>query len=254
MSPNEDNEIQLDRYLDGAMSDQEAAEFLQTVDRDQLKRGQEMQAQIEESLGRILSFEPFDEDSLVRRFLQVNGTSPSVNVASERSASVTQSNWIRVAIAACVLVCAGMAIWFNSGSGTVEPIFEPTLLALVHDDMVDRGFKPYYNCDSSERFAAEFSKRVAQPLALAQLPAGRSMLGISYPGGISRNTTAMLCNVDGENVTVFVDREGESGFSIATENNDTDLNIFIEEKNGLVFCEVTPLDSPSMIEYFEFVD
>jgi hypothetical protein len=71
------------------------------------------------------------------------------------------------------------------------------------------------------------------------------MLGLSYPGGLSRDTTAMLSEVEGEPVMVFVDR-ASADFAGAAMDADPALNVFRDERDGLVFYEVTPLDSPQM--------
>ena len=86
------------------------------------------------------------------------------------------------------------------------------------------------------------------------MPQGTRMLGLSYPGGISRNTTAMLGEVDGKQVMVFVDDADNRDQVIASVDQDSNLNVFPVEKNGLVFCEVTPLSDPKMIQYFKFPD
>ena len=250
MNSNEPNDNRLDEYLDGVMSQQDAADFLQTVDSKLLQRAQDVQQRIDDSLRRISAFEKLDEEEIVHRFLREDSVEVSDRPAD--SESLSRRSWVQLAVAAVVLMAMSLGIWFYSGTGGIEPIFKARSLASIYSETVDRGFKPYYLCDDDVRFAETFDFRLGQSLALAELPANCQMLGISYPGGISRNTTAMLCTVDDENVLVFVDRVGEPGFEIATAGADDDLNVFIEEKNGLVFCEVTPLDSAQMIEHFRF--
>ena len=75
------------------------------------------------------------------------------------------------------------------------------------------------------------------------------MLGLSYPGGLSRDTTAVLCRVDDAEVVVFIDRLDRDDPRVA-ENDDPRLNVFRQERFGLVFYEVTPLDEPRMIDHF----
>jgi hypothetical protein len=71
------------------------------------------------------------------------------------------------------------------------------------------------------------------------------MLGLSYPGGLSRDTTAMLCKVDGKPVMVFVDRPSKDQ-PLAVEHADAKTHVFRQERDGLVFYEVTPLDGPKV--------
>lgn len=257
MSSNEANDSQLDRYLDGLMSDQESAAFLETVDADVLEKAENAQRMIDDSLMRFVSSGRLDESDIASRFIQARTDEPTVEPTLEsgkRAASgFLNQSWVQAAVAAAVLLAAGLGIWFSSGSGVIEPVSGVRSLAAIYSEKVDSGFVPYYFCDDDVRFASTFESRLGQALVLAKLPANAEMLGISYLGGISRNTTAMLCKVDGQEVVVFVDRAGEPGVSVATaELEDDGLNVFVEEKNGLVFCEVTPLESKQMIKHFLF--
>lgn len=254
MSSNESDDNQLDMYLDGEMPQQDVADFLQTVDEDLLKQTQKTQQQIDDSLRRILSFEDLDQEEITQRVLRQNLIGTNSKDQPVDTNRMSRRSWAQVAVAAAVLLATSLGIWFYSGSSLIEPGFEPRALASLYSEKVESGFQPYYYCKDDARFAETFKVRQGQALALAEMPAGHEMVGISYLGGISRQTTAMLCKVDGQNVLVFVDRAGEPGFEIATADMDDDLNVFVEEKNGLVFCEVTPLDSAQMIEHFRFKD
>ncbi len=129
-----------------------------------------------------------------------------------------------------------------------EPFFQPRPVAEVYRETVKNGFEPYYECHDDERFAATFQKRQGIVLHLAAMPAGKGMLGLSYPGGLSRDTTAMLCRVDDQPVMVFVDRV-ENDQPIAVENDDSSLRIKREVRDGLVFYEVAPAGAVSVLEY-----
>src|SRR5262249_13346397 len=144
--------------------------------------------------------------------------------------------------------CLAFVIWnFDSRPGTV-PHFEPVPLAQIYKQTVKAGFEPYYECRDDERFAETFESRQGIPLQLSNMPIGSMMKGLCYPGGLSRETTAMLCDVDGAPVMVFVDRD-EKDRKGAMKNSDPELHVFREERDGLVFYEVTPLDEPTMIEH-----
>jgi hypothetical protein len=58
----------------------------------------------------------------------------------------------------------------------------------------------------------------------------------------------MLCETDGRPVMVFVDR-ADKDQPIADKSSDPQLRVFREERDGLVFYEVTPLDRPTMTQY-----
>ncbi len=255
MSSDESNDFQLDQYLDGLMSPQDSADFLRTVDSGSLETTKSFQRRIDDSLRRLVATEPLNEVDIERRFVEAHNATQTVEPAKKVATGLLSQSWVRVAVAAAVLLAASLGIWFSSGPNIIEPDFNPRSLASIYTETVDRGFRPYYVCDDDVRFAETFQTRLGQALALAELPANSEMLGISYLGGISRKATAMLCRVDGQNVLIVVARVGEPGEAVATADVDGDgLNIFVAEKNGLVFCEVTPLESSQMIEHFRFMD
>lgn len=245
----EDN--QLDRFLDGIMSQQEAAEFLESANPEELEREQQLQSKIDESLKRLMSGMEIDEEQVSKQFLATEGTAVSTRRSVEQLSS-NRRNWIQLAVAASLLVAVGLGVWMNSGSSKIiEPVFPVRALTDVYAEKVGNGFRPYYICDDPKRFADTFVAKVDIALALSAMPDDRKMLGLSYLGGISRNTVAMISEVQGEKVIVFVDRDDEAGIEKAIKSVDPSLNVFVERKFGLVFAEVTPLDSAGLIEYFE---
>ena len=77
------------------------------------------------------------------------------------------------------------------------------------------------------------------------------MKGLSYPGGLSRETTAMLCDVERRNRD-GVCRPAETRISSSLQRTAIlSVNVFRTERDGLVFYEVTPLDKPTMTEYLQ---
>jgi hypothetical protein len=134
------------------------------------------------------------------------------------------------------------------------PVFAARPLVDVYREVVADGFEPYYECREADRFADTFARRQGQPLQLLPLPAGVRMLGLSYPGGLSRDTTAMLCHVDGQPVMVFVDRAGADQPTAddrptTGEGAGGATQVFRVERHGLVFYEVTPLALPRVVDF-----
>lgn len=258
MNPSTPYEEKLERYLDGLMTDQEAAELLQSIDADELERVKALQGQIDASLKNYVQVTPLDEEALAAKFMDSNSgqVADTASVTGKEDRGVFgRRSLIRIAVAASALLLASLAVRsYVGGVNIVEPIDPIRSLAAVYQESVDRGFKPYYDCEEEERFANFFDFNLGQPMALAQMPAGSRMLGLSRLGGISRHTIAMLCEVDDSKVIVFVDKSGSSGLETAIANESSDLSVFVEKKNGFVFCEVTPLKSSKMIEHFRFVD
>jgi len=253
MSSSESDESQLDRYLDEQMSQQEATDFFNSVDGSEMEQVVELQSKIDDSLRRLLSgVAMVDEKEIENQFLRTGG-GDLAGAKTVKSDGLAGGQLIKIAVAAMLLVAVGLGVWFNSAPQNVEPISVARHLTEVYAEKA-LDFRPYYICDDDNRFAETFRSKLGMAMALAELPSDRKMLGLSYLGGVSRNTVAMLAEVQGKDVIVFVDREGEAGIDIATEPVDPDLNVFVERKGGLVFVEVTPLKSANLIEYFRIID
>jgi hypothetical protein len=157
--------------------------------------------------------------------------------------------WAAAALAAAAAIAWVITSLTGSKQGRNEPLFAARPLVQVYQDAVAAGFEPSYDCREPERFAATFAQRQGQPLRLVELPAGTKMLGLAYAGGLSRNTTAMLCRVEGQPVMAFVDR-ASADQPDAARTLEKKLNVFRQERDGLVYYEVTPFDEPRVIQLF----
>ena len=249
----------LERFIDGLMTDAESSEFLASIDDPQEAiKQRDLQNQINESLSRSFKVDALDKEVLAKQFTQAAPDQPEhepeKSSGLSKPVALQEKPWFKVALAASLLLAIGFGAWKYSDSRQIEAHFQPRALAVLYQQTKDRGFKPYYDCKDLQRFADTFQARHGQRLALSEMPAGSRMLGLSYPGGISRNTTAMLAEVDGNPVMVFVDAAENRDHVIQTVGPDSNLNVFSVEKNGLIFCEVTPLSSAKMIPYFKFVE
>jgi hypothetical protein len=246
------NEEQIERYLDGLMSDEEAKEFVENIDPQQLAAIESFENQLVGSLQRFSRLTPLDGESIARNYAEAH--SVNENVTPNSTLVNPRRNWIQLAVAATLLIATGVGLWFGNSGGNDTVFFKPRSVALIYNETVERGFRPNYNCEEPLRFANTFEKEVGTPMALAELPEGLEMLGLSTLGGASRNTIAMLSKVNGQNVIVFVEQTGHGDFETAIDDAGTGLNIFVEEINGLTFIEVTPLNAAFMIEHFEFLN
>ncbi len=205
-----------------------------------------------EGLGGDVALHDVIDSALRRRFPVV--AAPPQQVAElvaaaehARSAAGWRSAVIAAAsLAAMVLIAFA---WGQRGSRDMTPFFEPAPLVALYHEAVQQGFEPYYECEDPERFAAVFAKRQDQPLRLDEMSPGSRMLGLSYPGGLSRDTTAMLCKVDGQPVMVFVDRLDADQQSSAITAAGDGLRVFRSELAGLVLYEVTPLKESRAAPY-----
>jgi anti-sigma-K factor RskA len=228
-------DAQLEAYLDGLLTGQErAAMEARVASEPELKRQAELQRRINAGLERLFRVET-----------PVNGRLAAHLMSARRKRDAPAARPAKMWWAAAVAAVAAAIAWALVGAplqrGRLEePLFAARPLADVYRETVAEGFEPYYECREADRFAETFALRQGLPLKLLPLGSGAEMLGLSYPGGLSRDTTAMLCRVDGEPVMVFVDR-ASADKPAAMDHADASLRVFRDQRDGLVFYEVTPL-------------
>ena len=261
---NEQNE-QLDKlemYLDGMLSEKDREAFLETCDPDELKQAQATQDQIDNSLRSMFQFDSLDlvqVQDLTRKAFEsesssVDQPSPDVTLKENESNSAGRRLVITV-LAASILGIIGGGMWLLNHKPRVGPVFNTAPVALLYQETVEAGFEPYYNCEDLQRFKNTFEFRLGKKVQLAEseMPEGTRMLGVSYLGGTSRDGTAMLGEVDGHRVIVFVDRSSAGQPDVSTEGTEG-LNVFVVERDGLVFAEVSTLPESKMIQYLSVVN
>ena len=261
---NEQNE-QLDKlemYLDGMLSEKDREAFLETCDPDELKQAQATQDQIDNSLRSMFQFDSLDlvqVQDLTRKAFESESSSvdqPSPDVALKENESNSAGRRLVITVlAASILGIIGGGMWLLNYKPVVGPVFNPAPVALLYQETVEAGFEPYYNCEDLQRFKNTFEFRLGKKVQLAEseMPEGTRMLGVSYLGGTSRDGTAMLGEVDGHRVIVFVDRSSAGQPDVSTEGTEG-LNVFVVERDGLVFAEVSTLPESKMIQYLSVVN
>jgi hypothetical protein len=250
----------LEAYLDGQLNSAQRAAFEESLrSNPALRRQVAVQAQVNEALVRLFAVETPSIQQVVTALggaaeesagQDAEATRAYLKDADARSASsregqwsMPRSYWMAMGVAAAAaLACVATAILWNRPSRD-EPYFAVRPLVDVYRDAVASGFEPSYECREPDRFAATFRERQGQPLVLLAMPSSSNMLGLSYVNALSRRTTAMLCRVDGQPVIVFVDR-AEHDQPLAAAKGADGLRVFREQRDGLVFYEVTPLNEP----------
>ncbi|MEX2171236.1 MAG: hypothetical protein WD851_18085 [Pirellulales bacterium] len=231
---------QLEAYLDGLLTGAERLAFEESLRNDPVRREQvELQTRIDASIARRHPTTGPAPEHLAELSAQFD----AAGMAGRRRMPA----WI-LGVAAAAAIGAVLLAWRPFGTGHSAPFFQPQPVAQLYAEAVESGFAPYYECDEADRFAAVFARRQGQPLRLLPLPESVEMLGISYPGGLSRDSTAMLCRVEGQPVMVLVDR-AQADQSLAQQNNDPSLHVFREQRDGLVFYEITPFDAARVIDH-----
>ena len=259
----------IESYLDGQMSPEEAKAFLKSVEGNpEVQRELALQKEIDSSLAKEYSMSWTEAESLEKKIKTLLNEPDTIEQPVELEQPVTtvteddrqNSAWsrpLRMALAASLLVGLGVAIW--AYNPPVDPVSGTRALTSVYTETKVQGFRPYYSCVGDyKRFADTFEARQSRRLTLAEaeMPDGTRMLGLSYLGGISRETTAMLGEVDEKEIIVFVDNGGsEKALEAALDKKGhSELNIFVVEKYGLVFAEVSPFDTQKLVQYFRLED
>lgn len=258
--PTGDIQEQLDRYLDGLLEGQERNAFEQRMAGDAGLREQvQAQSAIDVSLRRI--FAP-PSNGRLRPILSVlpgadaeaGGPAASEGETSADPASGrTAKRWRTWRIVAAPL---GMAALLVAGVLTYQyslPKVEPVsglrrqTFGEVYEQTLASGFTPQYVCDNDQDFAVSFYLRLQQGLHVDR-PAHINWVGVSRAETkiITTRTHYVLVRVNGTPVLVFVD--------ILEQDNDKankvppNLHVFRRTMDKLVLYEVTPLDSPQVIE------
>jgi hypothetical protein len=238
----------LEAYLDGLLEPAEhAAVEAQLRSNPRLAEQVELQTRIDASLRS--TFPP--EEAPIGAVRALLASRSEVAPPEPREFHGT-SHYKRVRQIAAVGLAATLAWvvvgWQLNRRAIEDPYFEPQPVAMVYQQVVERGFEPYYECREADRFASTFERRQGKPLRLAELPPGSHMLGLSYAGGLSRETTSMLCRVDGEPVMVFVDRLNRD-LPLAGQHDESSIHVHRDARDGLVFYEVTPFAEPRVLEF-----
>ena len=247
----------LEAYLDGLLDEQARAAFVESLQTDPGRRRQvELQMRMDDALVQLFHVETPSREHLAAALASAAAAPPTV-AFHESPAAGTKSRaragarlyWGIAGVVAAAAIAWVIATFAGRESRVDEPVFAARPLAEIYRDAVASGFEPSYDCREPERFAAAFSQRQGQPLRLLPVPPGMSMLGLGYFGGLSRHTTAMLCQVEGKPVIVFVDLASLDQ-PLAAEATGDDLHVFREVRDGLVYYEVTPWNEPRVTELF----
>lgn len=266
-------DAQLEAYLDGLMNDAERAAFAESLRTDPARRRQvELQARIDGALEQLFHVETPSRAQIAAALAGAVGsadaaesaplnTPASYVVRASTPASVAspaprpqraRTYWAGIGLAAAAAIGWLVASLVLHRPAENEPYFAARPLVDVYRDAIANGFEPTYDCRDPELFAATFRQRQGEPLQLLAMPPDMRMLGLAYVGGLSRHTTAMLCRVDGKPVMVFVDRRSADRPDAANVGgaglNGAGLRVFREERDGLVFYEVTPLGEPRVMQ------
>jgi hypothetical protein len=238
-------EQELEEYLDGQMSGSRKADFQRRLAEDpDARRMVELQGEIDQRLRRLFA-PPEVTVGEVGRW--VAGVPRPVRRPAGEGTRGHRRWWLVASAVAAAVAWVGV-VWQWMEADRIEPYFQPQSLGEIYQATVRRGFRPYYECKDNRRFALTFQQRQGVPLALAELPPGRRMVGLSYTGGLSRHTTAMLGYADQVPIMVFVDRLNEDR-PVVGGKLPQGLHLHRKQLGKLVMYEVSPLAQPMLLDF-----
>ncbi len=171
-------------------------------------------------------------------------------VASTRRRPSVRRRGLAVAAAVVFAVGGGWQLYqalrpAASPGGTYQRQPWRSLHQVYGDWLVD-GFRPAWVCADEREFAASFRSVLDQGLRLGELPAGTTVLGLSYCHSITPQTTCLLARADGRPVVVFVDRLERD----TPQPDPPGLRLFRRQVGQLVLYELTPLEEAAVLPSF----
>ncbi len=244
----------LEAYLDDQMAQPEREAFERTLQTDTELRAQvEFQGEIDQTLRRLFVPSPPSEELIASLRRAASEPSEAKIPASAAGRKLWQMvRLVSLTTAACLVW--GWVAWFYLGSSdSASRGYAVRPLAVIYQESVERGFEPLWVCEDDRQFASTFLKRQGQGLLLRPLPEGTQMVGLAYLKAIRGTTTTLMARVDGEPVMVFVERLDRDR-TLPAPSDSSGLHLYRKELASLVLYELTPLDSPHVMEFFYPVD
>jgi hypothetical protein len=245
----------LDRYLDGVMSPAERASFEQQLAASpELRAAQDeaalWQRDIDVSLRAQFSAAALDLSTRTRA-----GSNTRGDLAPTRT--LRFPNWVPLAAAAVIGLVGLVGAYVFSGArpGGVVATVRPTLAAL-YNATVDSGFKPEEVCTTRDKFADWLGTKFGISLAPREERSDITLVGWSYSNAISPYTGVLLAKSGDQPIIVALDlkvRESGKGPPAFGELLAQNENLYVHKTviDGLALYEVSPLDTPRIIDNLE---
>ncbi len=261
MSPAANN---LDAYLDGALSPEDAASFERELAADPALAAEvTLQQRIDASLRELYAVQASSPPVRLDAAAETATTAPVAvleETESEPHAATRplfrHSATLRLAMISTVAAAIGIvgAVWLSgimAGDNTTR-FSRPELMAMDYREQVELGFVPSEVCTTNEAFAEWTGKRFRQPMQPAGLPASTTLAGWSYSKSLGGYVGMLLARVNGREVLVFMDvptgseAGGKPDQRAAGRVNG--LRTFERQLGRVRLIEVTPLEQPMIID------
>lgn len=221
-------------YIDSELSPQQAVEFEQLLERDPLVRSRlDMLSTINIAIQKI------PETTQARTIpLQTLGNSG------------TLSKRRLLSYAAMLIICAGAYFMLNPPTPT------PTFDAYIAYTRITEEFEPDVVCDTPEKFVTYTQETFGSPVS-ADFTSPIQLVGWKYHGKAVRSKSTnkfkrtrilMAQTPEGTRILVaFVPK----GLPIPRLEAESGMNIFKRTVQSVRVYEITPLDSPSVLDLLE---
>ncbi len=261
---NEKRQRWIDAHSDGLLTPEQRAAFDRALAGDaSLRNEATRQARIESVLKR--QFAPPAPPAIVNRTRDESTPDQPAGPSSPGAPAARRRFWSRpialTGLAAGLLLAAGGGWWgwtmWQAGQDGVRR-FEPPPgsihrgLEVVYADEVADGFKPDWVCKSERQFVMTTYSRFGEGVLLRDLPEGAAPLGWSYANTISPKTAHLLASVDTHKVIIFIDEAGkDTGQTIPCELG---LHLFNRRVGKLVLYEISDMDKPRLLDFFQPYD
>lgn len=253
MSEAEKMRDRIDQFVDGSLPPEDAAALSQQSQRDAALRDELIrQARVELSLRRLF---PLPDGNRADEILKLAARRHAAGDGATLRRRGLFFSLPRYAQAACVLVAAGIAgtagYYAYVGSQPVvvlapePPKLRPLLAA--YEDRVASGFKHDFQCANELEFAASVWRKTDQALLLpSDLPSDVKLLGWARCPCMSVGTLMLLTRVEGRDVALFFDHQGNADRAGAI--SDPALHLHRRDFGPAVIYELSPFDKPRVLE------
>jgi len=242
---------QLEAYLDEQMTPAEANVFEQKLrGNPAMQKEIALQQNIDQSLHRAFT-PPAPSEALLSLLQDASSNQEKATIRRDQRPT-------KRPVRTVLFVLAAVAAWVIVGWRFLDVMgpadgYRELALAEIYENRVQNGFKPKWVCEDDREFAETFFDRNGQAILMKTLPEGTEMVGLAYLAGVGPKTTTLMARVDGQPVMVFVDRAEEDA---APDKPGwfSGLSLFREQRDGLVFYELTPLNQSQIIQWLQPVE
>lgn len=230
--PHADAGDRLDRYLDGSLSPAERAEFERELRvNPALRRELDSLAAVDSGLRRVLAPQPIEAP--------VAPISPRTVVARIHR-TTGRPAWLMAGIAAALALAASLWLVLPPAQAKWE-----AKASNYYAAQEKTGFRPEEVCTTDEQFRQWTTRVLKESLEPINVAGGPKWVGWNYNKLFSDFTAVLVAQVDGRFVLVMLDRQApelSKGTSLPKG-----LRAFSRTINGLKLVEITPLDTPRVL-------